>query len=168
MDLQAEYTKAGMPRTDVVDGPGDQSPKFPIAKKENWNRFIDYLEKAGYKGSTALDNKDTNLGKTLIAKYNSLYPKQAVNYEDVPAVQTELQNYRQSLVNKWKAGKANSDGVKSEDEIMPGLSQVDGWLGSKTSSYRFPSATLTHTDGTKQNFGVNTDLYDQLISKISK
>lgn len=168
MDLQSEYGKVAVPRTDMT-GPGDLSPAaLPIEKKQNWNNFIDYLDKAGYKGSTALDNRDTNLGKTLLAKYNTIYPKQAVSYDDVPSVQNELQNYRQSLINKWKAGKASSDGVKNEDDIMPGLSKVDGWLGSKTSSYRFPSATLMHSDGTKQQFGVNTDLYDQLINKLGK
>lgn len=164
MDLQTIYEKVAVPRTDMT-GPGDGTMALPPQKKENWNNFIDYLDKAGYKGSAALDNRDTNLGKTLVAKYNTLYPKQAISYEDVPTVQAELQKYRQTLVDKWKAGKSTSDGVKSEDEIMPGLSKVDGWLGSKTSSYRFPVATMTHTDGTKQNFGVNTDIYDQLVNK---
>lgn len=154
-------------------GPGEDGgtpapAKLSVAQKQNWNNFIDYLDKAGYKGSTDLDNRDTNLGKNLLAKYNAANPNGQINYTDVPAVQSELQNYRQSLIDKWRAGKAVPDGIKSEDELMPGLSKIDGWLGSKTSSYKFPTAVLTHADGTKQNFGVNTDLYDKLIQPKGK
>lgn len=154
----------------LMGGPGDkQASKLSVAQKQNWNNFVDYLDKAGYKGSADLDNRDTQLGKNLLTKYNTANPNAQINYEDVPAVQTELQNYRQALVNKWKAGAASTtSGIKSEDEIMPGLSQVDGWLGSKTSSYKFPEATITHTDGTQQKLGVNTDLYDKLIQPKTK
>ncbi len=162
MDLQAEYNK--------IQGPGDAAKPAPISndKKATWNAFIDYLDKAGYKGSTALDNRDTNLGKTLLAKFNKINPSAKLSYDDVPVVQSALQDYRQGLINKWKAGQAGAEGIKSVDDIMPGLSPVDGWLGSKTSSYRFPVATITHTDGTQQNFGVNTDLYDKLIQPKTK
>lgn len=162
MDLQAEYNNVG--------GPGDKDKAKPIDnnKKLAWNAFIDYLDKNGYKGSTDLDNRDKNLGQTLLAKFNAANPKMQLSYDDVPLVQSELQNYRQTLINKWKAGQAGADGIKSADDIMPGLSPVDGWLGSKTSSYRFPVATITHTDGTKQDFGVNTDQYDNLIQGMTK
>lgn len=157
----------------LMGGPGDPTTtpgkKLTTVQKQNWNNFIDYLDKAGYKGSTDLDNRDTNLGKNLLAKYNTVNPNAQINYEDVPSVQGELQNYRQVLVNKWKAGTVGvNTPIKSDDEIMPNLSPVDGWLGSKTSSYKFPTATLTHADGTKQNFGVNTDLYDKLIQPKTK
>lgn len=159
MDLQAEYNS---------DGPGDKPKAITNDKKVAWNSFIDYLDKNGYKGSAALDNRDTNLGKSLLAKFNATNPNSQLSYDDVPVVQSALQDYRQGLVNKWKAGTAGAEDIKSADDIMPGLSPVDGWLGSKTSSYRFPTASITHTDGTKQEFGVNTDLYDKLVQPKTK
>lgn len=149
----------------MMGGPGEEAKPKPLTtvQKQNWNNFIDFLDKSGYKGSADLDNRDTELGKMLLAKYNAANPKAQIQYEDVPSVQNELQQYRQSLINSWKSGQSQGDGIKSVDDIMPGLSKVDGWLGSKTSSYKFPTAVVTHTDGSKQNFGVNTDLYDKLI-----
>lgn len=149
-------------------GPGDGGKTLTSVQKEHWNKFVDFLEKSGYKGNAELDNRDKTLGQDLLAKFNKQYPESQLSYQDVPLVQTELQNYRQQLVNKWKAGQASGDGIKDESEIMPGLSPVDGWLGSKTSSHRFPVATLTQTDGTKKDFGVNTDQYDKLVSTYKK
>lgn len=150
-----------------VSAPSEKT--LPIEKKQAWNTFVDYLDQLGYKGNAALDNRNTNLGQQLMAKFNADHPNMPLSYADVPVVQSELQNYRQSLVNKWQGGQASADGVKSADDIMPGLSKVDGWLGSKTSSYKFPTASITNqTTGQKQQFGLNTDLYDKAMQAKNK
>lgn len=154
--------------TGATAGPGDGTKTLTPVQKEHWNKFIDYLDKSGYKGNAELDNRDKKLGQDLLDKFNKQYPESQITYQDVPVVQQELQNYRQQLINKWKSGQASADGIKDASEIMPGISQVDGWLGSKTSSYKFPVATLTQTDGTKKDFGVNVDQYDKLVSSYKK
>lgn len=140
-------------------------------QRDAWNGFIDYLQKTGYKGSTALDNRNMALGQNLLNRYNAMLPpEKRISYEDVARVQQELQDYRANLISKYKAGKVAADSsIKNVDtDVMPNLSPVDGWLGSKTSSYKFPTAVLTHSDGTKTNFGTNTEAYDNTISKIKK
>lgn len=145
-------------------------PGVPLTneQKQHWNEFLDFVEKQGYKGSSALDNRNMDLGKNLLNKFNSVRSGAKINYEDIPRVQQELQDYRAGLVDKWKKGLAQSDQIKSENDIMSGISPVDGWLGSKTSSYKFPTAVLTTSDGTKHDFGVNTNAYDQTIAQIKK
>jgi hypothetical protein len=149
--------------------PTDGTPHAPLTNEEKqyWNGFVDYLDKQGYKGSTALDNRNMSLGQNLLKKYNEMRPSNAVKYEDIARVQADLQNYRANLVDQWKKGKAQSDQVKTENDIMPGLSKVDNWLGSKTSSYKFPTAVLT-VNGKTQDFGTNTQAYDQTMSQIKK
>lgn len=138
-------------------------------QKVHWNNFVDYLQKTGYKGSKALDNRNMAMGENLLAKFNQMNPGSQIRYEDVPMVQSELQKYRQDLVNRWKSGKAEgTPDIKTEDDIMPGISQVDGWLGSKTSSYKFPTAVVTQSDGNKVNYGVDTKLYDAYMAAKNK
>ena len=55
--------------------------------------------------------------------------------------------------------------MKSPDEIMAGLSPVDGWLGSQTSSHKYPVAMLTN-NGVTQNFGTNTAAYDAAMANM--
>lgn len=152
-----------------MDDPKVKAPTPPPLnnqQKSDWNGFLDFVDKSGYRGSPLLDQKDKNMGMFLFQKYQSLNPHTTITYNDVPRVQSELQNYRNDLVNKYKSGKVQIDGIKSEDEIMPDLSVADGWLGSKTSSHKFPVATLTQTnnDGTTvTNFGTNLQAYDNKI-----
>lgn len=153
--------------TGAVVPPGDGGKSLTPVQKEHWNKFVDFMQKSGYKGSAELDNRDKQLGQDLLAKFNKQYPESQISYQDVSTVQGDLQNYRQQLIKKWKANPSTTDAA-SEDEIMPGISKIDGWLGSKTSSYKFPTASMAHTDGTKQNFGVNTDQYDKLVTTYKK
>lgn len=147
----------------------DDPKALPIEKKQQWNQFIDFLDKNGYKGNPQLDDRSTGLGEMLMAKYKKLNPNVTLNYSDVPLIQGELQNYRQGIVSKWRQNPAIAPGVKSEDEIMPGLSQADGWLGSKTSSYKYPSAVLTDQSGNVvKDYGVNTGLYDNMVAAKRK
>jgi len=143
---------------------GTPIPPLTDQQKIQWNRFIDFMDKEGYKGSDQLDNRDTNMGKFLFQKFKSKNPDVTITYDDVPRVQADLQNYRQHLINQYKSGKMvdKHNDIKDPDkEIMPGLSQVDGWLGSKTSSYKFPTASATNLDQTVTNYGVNTAAFDK-------
>jgi len=130
-------------------------------QRMQWNSFLDYLKQKGMQGNPALDNRDTGLGQKLMEEYRAQNPHFTLTYDQVPAVQSDLQNYRQSLIQKWKANPAAAPDVKSEDEIMGGISPVDGWLGSRTSSYRYPVAAFNG-----QNYGTNTSAYDAAIAKL--
>lgn len=139
-----------------------QVPPLNTQQKNDWNNFIDFVDKQGYKGNPVLDDRNKQLGLFLMQKYKSLNPKTSVTYQDVPRIQQELQDYRNTLVGQYKKGLvAPDESVKTEADIMPNLSPVDGWLGSKTSSHKFPVAVATNAQGQTQNFGTNVQAYDQ-------
>lgn len=144
-------------------------PGLTPLQRMQWNSFIDFLEKEGVKGSPLLDQRDKNLGKFYFQKFVTSNPGITLRYEDVPRIQQELQDYRANLVNQWKNGKVSVDSVKTEDDIMPGLSQVDGWLGSKTSSYKYPVSTdlLTKNgNATATNYG--TSRFEDIKNSLQK
>jgi|SRR6185312_1137503 len=145
-------------------------PPLTLKQKQDWNQFVDYIDKVGYKGSPLLDNKDKKLGSQLMDEYRKINPNFSLTYDNVPDVQQGLLDYRNGVIDDYKKGKVSVPGIKSPDEIMPGLSPADGWLGSKTSSYKFPGATMTQNiNGVQKttNYGLNTAAYDAAMAKLT-
>jgi hypothetical protein len=137
-------------------------------QKTAWNDYIDYLDKKGMKGNPALDNRDTGLSQQLFNDYKAKNPNFTLTYDQVPQVQRELQDYRADIVNRWKQNPSLIPDAKNENEIMPDLSIADGWLGSKTSSHKYPVAMINNSDGTVHNFGTNLSAYDAAMAKSKK
>ena len=123
-----------------------QPKKLSDVQMSDWNKFIDFLESKGYRGSTEFDKKDKNLGQVAFDAYKKLNPNFTLNYADIPSVQQAILDLRKSEIEKLKAGKAKLaeglDAGKDYEKFMPNLSPVDGWLGSKTSAHKFPMAFL--------------------------
>jgi len=119
------------------------TPVRPVSNnlKSEWNRFVGFAKERGIAGSPDLDIRDKNMGKNLMDDYIKTNPNTTLRYDSIPAIQQNLQDYRQQAWNRVQQHKAESD-AKSYDEFMPNLSQVDGWLGSKTSQATFPSVIL--------------------------
>lgn len=143
-------------------------PPPPLSNEERvqWNSFLDYLKKKGVQGSAALDNRDTNMGQQLMDEYRKQNPHFTLGYDRVGDVQNDLQNYRQQLVQKWKANPSIIPGIKSEDEIMGGISPSDGWLGSKTSSWKYPGGVFNQSDGTSLRYDSQA-AYDAARAKMA-
>lgn len=143
-------------------------PQGPPAKltpemRQKWNHFVDFVQ-AQRINPSVLDQRNKQVGMGLLQKFNMSNPSSALPLDIVPKVQGDIQDYRNELVAKWKAGKvAPIEGVKTEGDIMGGISPVDGWPGSKTLSTRFPVATMTNADGTKTNFGTDLDSYNTKV-----
>lgn len=138
-------------------------PLSPQAKND-WNNFVDFMDKQGMRGNSALDDRDKNLGQFYFQKFKTMYPHTTLAYQDVPRVQQALQDYRTQSLADIKAGKIQLPGVKDPDkEYMSDLSPVDGWLGSKTSVHKFPVAVAQTIPqaGNKQvqNYGTDVDKF---------
>lgn len=137
--------------------------KLTPEQKTNWNKFIDFVNTQKMAGSLLLDQRNKQVGMGLLQKFNFANPQNALDLGIVPKVQQELQDYRANIVNQWKSNPQTIPDAKSENEIMPNLSPVDGWPGSKTLSKKFPTAQMTiqtPQGSTVQNYGTDTDKFD--------
>lgn len=145
-----------------------QAQRRPLTPDERnqWNSYLDFLQTKGMKGSPALDNRDTGLSQQLFNQYKTQNPHFSLTYDRVPDVQNDLQTYRQGLVNQWTANPSVAPDVKKPDDIMAGLSPVDGWLGSKTSSWKYPGAAIKLSNGSVVNYGTDTGAYDAAIANL--
>lgn len=122
-------------------GATPQPRRLTPQELQQWNMFLDYVKTEGYEGSADLNNKSKNLGASLFAKFKKANPNVTINYDIVPSVQTEMQYMKQEAqAFDARHGKPNS-------EVMAGISPVDGWFGSKTSSYRFPNLIVKNQNG---------------------
>jgi len=147
-------------------GDGDKSKTAaPIVVDDKirgeWNKFQDFLTQRKLAGAVSLDNRDTQLGRKILDEYRKVNPSTPLTYDHIAPIQNSLNNYR---MNAWKlvqAGKATSD-AKTLDEFMPNLSQVDGWLGSKTSQVKFP---LSIMNGKVVGFADNPNTLQQQAQK---
>lgn len=146
---------------------GDDPKPLTPELKNRWNKFLDFVELQKMKGSPLLDQRNKQVGMGLLQKFNFANPDSALPTDIIPKVQQELQNYRSKMVDQYKKGKiAVTPDIKSEADIMSGISSVDGWPGTKTLSSKFPVATLTHDNNgvkTVENFGTDVSKYDAAI-----
>jgi len=136
-----------------AEGGGGKVPEVvkPVNNETNsgdrqfWNGFVDHLGKKGLKGSTELDKRDTNLSRKSFDEYS----KGQYNYDEfIPKIQGSISKYRNTAIEQVKAGTIKWEGYKNDnnfDGFMPGLSEQDGWAGSKTTTYKFPNEKIVGT-----------------------
>lgn len=134
--------------------PGDEVPKdLTPRQRSEWNAYVDWLDTKGYKGSPLLDKKATGLASGLFEQFKKENPDVTLTYENISQVQTEMQKLRENVQAFEKRR-----GAKDADTLMSGISQVDGWPGSKTTSFKFPSMTIQEFRNnelvTKKNLGI--------------
>lgn len=106
-----------------------------------WNGFIDYLASKNYKGSPELDKPPREKSVQLWKDYCKVNNLTLDYHQFVSHVQRNIIAYKNYAWSKIKSGKAIYTGT--EADFMPGLSIVDGWAGSRTTTYKFPADSLT-------------------------
>ena len=168
---------------DLFNKEEDPNPKLkPLSAGEmqQWNGLVDFIEKKGYKGSEEFNNRDTNLGKMAFDAYKKQNPNFTLKYEDVSRVQQGIQEVREDIISDLKSGKAKvkegQDVGKDYEHVMANTSAVDGWMGSKTSSHRFPKVFLDEynasnkkiTDNAELGFSADKPKVQQMWDKVAK
>ena len=143
-DLMPDISVNPAKMVKVAGGGEPVKKQFTQEDRDYWNGFVDYVDKKGYKGSTELDKKDLGLSKKLFEEYSGGTKK----YEEfVPSAQGAMSQYREESLKQIRSGAVAYKG--KEEDFMPGLSTVDGWAGSKTTSWKFPVNKIKGT--TKEN-----------------
>lgn len=149
-----------------------EDPIKPIsnADRQFWNGFVDHVYQKGYYNSPKLDERNTSLSRKLFEEYNKAN-NGSYSYDTfVPSIQREIANYRNNAINEIKSNNlrvTNDDGTLYKGNIndydfdknyMQGLSNVDGWAGSRTTSWKFPKAYL-------EKNGKTTEIENKLYKK---
>jgi hypothetical protein len=142
---------------DMMTGPGDPPTRVPRQKLEEWNSFIGYMDTKKI-DPQLLNQRDKSLGKTYLEEWRKTNPNVSLSYDDVAPIQEEFKRYREYAIGQHKAGKLKmiGDPGPNYEKFMSELSEVDGWLGSKTYR-RFPNEYLTSVtpeQTTKKNLGI--------------
>ncbi len=134
---------------------GGEDPPAPLTQqqRQEWNDYVSWLEKKGYKGSPLLDKKDTGLATGLFNQFKKERPNISLSLDHVKSVQSEMENLA-NAVRGFEARRGNPNAKN----IMQGTSKVDGWPGSKTTSFKFPGMTKEESNNgvlqTRTNYGV--------------
>lgn len=151
-----------------VNPPKGYTP-LTLVQRKNWNDFLDYLQAQGVAGSTDLDKRDQTLGLNYLKKYNKENPDKAIDPNLVDDIQ-----YEQYMLRKGDSFPT----LKPEElaYVRKGLnpayltreiSEVDNWLGSRTSREYFPTAHRGTNQGDSYNFGVDLETYVKSVSNPS-
>jgi len=157
--------------------PDPKTPKQLSPQDRNfWNGFVDYVEKKGLKGSPDLDKRDLGLSRKLFDEYAQSSDAPYSYEEFVPTVQQSISDYRNTAIQKARRGEIQIPGVDYvtnkttpvdvgdealKSMFMSGLSDVDGWAGSKTTSWRFPREAVLDIKTAKPLPQANA-VYDEL------
>jgi len=134
-------------------GGGDEPQNLTPQQRKEWNAYVDFLEKKGYKGSPLLDKKDTGLATGLFNQFKKENPSVTLSLDHIKAVQSEMQTLAEAARN-FEARRNNPNAAN----IMAGTSKTDGWPGSKTTSFKFPIMEKEENRNgvlvSKTNFGI--------------
>ena len=163
---------------DNNEGGGDTSKKDakpsapenykPLTNSERtqWNGFLDYIDSQKLGGSPKLDVRDQSLGLSLMAKYKKMNPDFSLTPADVPKIQ-----YEQYLLRKGDSFPTITpqqltymrNGL-SPAYMARDVSEVDGWLGSRTSKEYYPTATRSDNHGNKYDFQTYFEAYTNSLN----
>lgn len=112
--------------------------------RSEWNTYVDWLQAQNMKGNPELDKNQ--LGFKYLDDYRKQNPNSILTKESVPEIQKYLQDYRKWVIENHKTGKRpvkfTVDPGPNYELFMSNLSQVDGYPGQYTTSYKFPSEYL--------------------------
>lgn len=120
--------------------------------RSTWNGFVDFVDSKGMKGSPTLDDRNQNISRGLWDEYSTSKGINKSYDEFIPTVQYNISEYRNRAIERMKSGEMNLSNFTREQlnapdfdwnkNFMQGLSDIDGWAGSRTTSWKFPSETV--------------------------
>lgn len=127
-------------RMEESEDPIEEKPVDNNIRTE-WNKYVDWLGKKGMKGSAELDKDD--LGGKMIDAYKKENPSTVISREIIPTIQKEFSKYRDWSLNEIKENRGAFAKGTTKDNFMSNLSKVDGYAGSKTTSFSFPQSYIS-------------------------
>ena len=164
--ISAKYSEGGEdPKKETPPEPPNNFQQPTLQQRQDWNKFLDFLEASKVGGSKDLDKRDQSLGLTYLNKYRAVNPKTSITADLIPSIQ-----YDQYLLRKGETYpsltpeqlKYVRGGLNPAYMSRP-VSPVDGWLGSITSRLYYPTAARGASSGEKWDFGPDIETYAQSV-----
>lgn len=147
----------------AVTAPANYTP-LSVPQRQQWNDFLDYVDKQGLGGSTKLDARDQSLGLNLMNQYKKANPNFSITPADISRIQ-----YDQYLLRKGDSFPTLSAKqlAYARNGLNPAymaraVSPVDSWLGSLTSKQFYPTAIRRTAQG-DINYGTDIENYTKDI-----
>jgi len=125
--------------------------KISVQEKKDWNEYIDYLSKKGLKGSPELNKGagEENVGRKVLKQFLKENPTSSLRIEKVPKIQNYFEDLQKSGKERLESGKSKMAEGQTKESFMKGISKVDIYPGSKTTTYKFPTASLETSENGK-------------------
>lgn len=139
---------------EAIESIKTEDPNVTNKLREDWNNYLSWLDLKGMRGKAELDTND--LGGKMIDEYRKQFPDTSVSRENIIPIQNEFKKYRDWVLSEVAAKRASLAEGTTPETFMKDLSKVDGYAGSLTTSFKFPSSYL------------NTFLNDKLIKTESQ
>lgn len=106
--------------------------------RTDWNDFLSYLDKKGYRGKPDLDKGGR--GYQLFDEYVKATPGTSLNRETLPVIRKELLNYRDWVLSQNKNGGNVLQSGVDENNFMRHVV-----LNEKSTDPNYPGSHLTTT-----------------------
>jgi hypothetical protein len=165
-----------------VIGGGDSEKKvapppnykpLSVQQRNDWNNFLNYLDKKGVAGSTELDKRDKSLGLSYLEQYRKENPNTTITPDIIPLVQYEQYQLRKGDkfgdFTPQELQEFREEGKKTQPAFWNRpVSDVDNWLGSVTSKSYFPQGSIAYNNRPKQEFFADIENYFRTEKKLNK
>lgn len=132
-----------MPKNYLVAAKGVNSTPPPVDNKirTDWNDFLKFVEKKGYRGNPELDKGGK--GYQLFDEYVKSTPNTSLSRESLPVIRKELLNYRTWALDQNKStvpGSGKLAAGVNENNFMRHVIENE-----KTGDPNYPGSNLTTT-----------------------
>jgi len=131
---------------------GENEPQVDRKIRTDWNSFLDYLEKSGFKGKPDLDKG--GYGYKLFDEYVKQTPGTSLGRDKLPLIRKELLNYRNWALEQNKStapGTMKLAAGVNENNFMRHVIENEktgdpNYPGSNLTMIKFPDSYLKFVD----------------------
>lgn len=135
-----------------------EEPKEPVIDdkvKQDWNNYLDWLDKKGMRGKPELDKG--GVGNNLFKQYIKENPSTSLTDKHIPGIRKAYLDLRNDRLKEIESGKGTYKGDVSTfmKHIVDNEKSADpNYVGQHLTQTRFPGAKLTTQSGTEKNISL--------------
>jgi hypothetical protein len=134
----------------------DDPPPLTPKQRQDWNTYVDWLDKKGMKGHPDLDKKDISF--QYLDQFIKENPSTSLSRDTVKPIQDEMTNL--AINSRALAARKNDPNA---DKLMQGTSISDGIPGSRTTRFKFPEMVMNQYRNNSLTSSQNLGLVDSKL-----